>query len=81
MAYKRFVDNVPLAIDFGLVRGLQKDILPFFYSHLGINGQNGHQICMELAEEDADMAARRLGLKETLGRLELARRELLCVSI
>jgi hypothetical protein len=81
VAFKRFVDNIPLAIDFGLVRGLQKDILPFFYSHLGINGPDGHQICMELAQEDPGMAARRLALKETLGRLELARRELLCVSI
>ncbi|KIM36796.1 hypothetical protein M413DRAFT_13760 [Hebeloma cylindrosporum] len=81
VAYKRFVDNVPLAIDVGIVRGLQKDILLFLCSNLGINGSDGHQICVEFAKEDNDMAARRLDLKKRLTRLELARRELLNVSI
>lgn len=81
VAYKRFVDNVPLAIDAGIVRGLQKDILLFLYSNLGINEPDGHQVCVEFAKEDSDMAARRLELKKRLAGLELARRELLNVSI
>lgn len=81
MAYKRFVDNVPLAIDVGIVRGLQKDILLFLCSNLDINGPDGHQVCVDFAKEDGDMAARRVELKRRLAGLELARRELLNVSI
>jgi len=81
VAYKRFVDNVPLAIDVGIVRGLQKDILLFLCSNLGINGPDGNQICVDFAKEDTDVAAKRLDLKKRLARLELARRELLNFSI
>ena len=49
VAYKRFADNVPLAIDFELVRGA--GALQTLYTNLGINGSDGLHICQELAQE------------------------------
>ncbi|KAF8885931.1 hypothetical protein BD779DRAFT_643686 [Infundibulicybe gibba] len=38
VAYKRFADNVPLAIDYELVRGTERGVLAALYEGLGING-------------------------------------------
>jgi hypothetical protein len=41
VAYKRFTDNVPLAIDSELVRGAEKGMLQLLYTSLEINGSDG----------------------------------------
>ncbi|KAG5649860.1 hypothetical protein H0H81_001744 [Sphagnurus paluster] len=81
VAYKRFADNVPLAIDLDLVRGAEKDILRVLYADLGINGPDGHRICVELAQESLQVADRRLDLQKRLERLEIATGELLSIGI
>jgi hypothetical protein len=48
VAYKRFADNVPLAIDHELVRGVERGILSIMNAGLGINGPDGLRICKEL---------------------------------
>ncbi|CAK5274279.1 unnamed protein product [Mycena citricolor] len=45
VAYKRITDNVPLAIDYELIRAVGRDLLPTLYSGLGINGPEGLRIC------------------------------------
>ncbi|KAJ7587407.1 P-loop containing nucleoside triphosphate hydrolase protein [Mycena floridula] len=77
VAYKRFADNVPLAIDLDLVRGVEKDVLRALQIGLKIYGQNGSEICKELAEESPQVAERRLELAKKLERLREARKELL----
>ncbi|KAJ7587408.1 P-loop containing nucleoside triphosphate hydrolase protein [Mycena floridula] len=77
VAYKRFADNVPLAIDLDLVRGVEKDVLRALQTGLKIYGQNGSEICKELAEESPQVAERRLELAKKLERLREARKELL----
>ncbi|KDR69882.1 hypothetical protein GALMADRAFT_145261 [Galerina marginata CBS 339.88] len=77
VAYKRFADNVPLAIDLELVRGVEQDLLPILFSGLGINGPEGDKICKDFAQESPQVADRRTDLLKKLERLENAHRELL----
>ena len=79
VSYKRFVDNVPLAIDVELVRGIETDILSVLYAKLGINGPNGDTVCKELAQESRKIMERRRDLTKKLERLESARLELFAV--
>ncbi|KJA28733.1 hypothetical protein HYPSUDRAFT_61585 [Hypholoma sublateritium FD-334 SS-4] len=77
VAYKRFADNVPLAVDVELVRGVERNLLPVLYSSLGINGANGDAICKEFAQENRKVADRRAELTHKLERLEAGELELL----
>ncbi|PPQ80108.1 LOW QUALITY PROTEIN: hypothetical protein CVT25_001476 [Psilocybe cyanescens] len=81
VAYKRFTDNVPLAIDLDLVRGVKQDVLVVLYSTLGINGLDGHRICKELAQESPQIADKRIDLQKKLERLEVASGELLSLGV
>lgn len=81
MAYKRFVDNIPLAIDQELLLGLEQDILPTLYSGLGLNGPDGMRICQELTQESPQVAGKREELKKRWERLSAASRELLSIGL
>ncbi|KAF8959975.1 P-loop containing nucleoside triphosphate hydrolase protein [Flammula alnicola] len=81
VAYKRFTDTIPLAIDRELVRGVERDILRAIYSNLGVNGQDGIRICKELAQESPQVADRRVDLQKKLERLEIASQELLSIGV
>ncbi|KAF8181829.1 P-loop containing nucleoside triphosphate hydrolase protein [Pholiota molesta] len=81
VAYKRFADLIPLAIDRELVRGAAKDVLQILYHNLGINGDDGARICKELSEESPQVAGRREDLRKKLERLEIASGELLALGI
>ena len=80
VAYKRFTDNVPLAIDLDLVRGVEKGVLLALYTNLGINGPEGSRICSEFAQESPQVADRRADLQKKLDRLESASGELLSLG-
>lgn len=81
MAYKRVVDNVPLAIDHELVRGVGRELLPVLYRGLGVNGPDGLRISRELGQESPSLAGKREELRKRLERLESASRELMCVGL
>ncbi|KAJ7653846.1 P-loop containing nucleoside triphosphate hydrolase protein [Mycena rosella] len=81
VAYKRIADNIPLAIDHELVRGVGHDMLPTLYTGLGINSPEGGRICRELAQESPSVAGKREELLKRLERLETASHELLRVGI
>lgn len=81
MAYKRFVDNIPLAIDQELIFGLERDILPTLYAGLGLNGADGARICQELTQESPQVAGKREELKKKMERLSAAGRELLSIGL
>ncbi|KAF9555054.1 hypothetical protein CPC08DRAFT_643464 [Agrocybe pediades] len=80
VAYKRFADNVPLAIDLDLVRGSEKGVLLALYTNLGVNGPEGSRICKELSMESPHVSDRRADLKKKLDRLESASVELLSLG-
>ncbi|KAF5317369.1 hypothetical protein D9611_003615 [Ephemerocybe angulata] len=77
VAYKRFADNIPLAIDYELVQGIERDVLKIIYGRLGINGPDGQRIAEELAQESAQVADKREDLVKKLERLKVASSELL----
>ena len=80
VAYKRFADNVPLAIDYELVWGVERNILETLNTGLKINGNDGDRICQEFAHENATIAARREELTKKLDRMHLAAQELLQIG-
>ena len=80
VAYKRFADNIPLAIDYELVQGIERDVLKFLDMRLGINGPEGQRIAKELAQESAQVADKRQDLSKKLERLQSASIELLELS-
>ncbi|KAJ2922810.1 hypothetical protein H1R20_g14302, partial [Candolleomyces eurysporus] len=81
VAYKRVADNIPLAVDQELVRGIERDILKILYGRLGINGPDGHRIAKELAMESPQIADKRQDLMNKLERLRIATQELLEIRI
>ncbi|KAJ6454813.1 hypothetical protein C8R45DRAFT_1082629 [Mycena sanguinolenta] len=81
VAYKRIADNIPLAIDHELVRGVGRELLPTLYRGLGINGPDGVRICRELAQESPSVAGKHEELLKRLERLETASRELVTVGL
>ncbi|KAF8805211.1 hypothetical protein BYT27DRAFT_7258317 [Phlegmacium glaucopus] len=81
VAYKRFVDNITLAIDVELVRGVERGVLEELYSKLGINGEDGARICRELAQESPQVADKRADLLKKLERLEIASEQLLHLGV
>jgi hypothetical protein len=80
VAYKRFADNIPLAIDHELVRGIERDVLPILYAGLGINGSEGQRICEELAQESPNVAGKREELSKKLDRMISASQQLLQIG-
>ncbi|KAG6839341.1 hypothetical protein C0991_003440, partial [Blastosporella zonata] len=80
VAYKRFVDNIPLAVDYELIWGVERDVLAALNIGLGINGENGDRICKELAQENVSVAGRREELSKKLERMHAASQHLLRIG-
>jgi len=80
VAYKRFTDIVPMAIDHEFVLGLAQGIESAIYKGLGINGPNAFRIAHELIQEPPNISARREELQKKMDRLNTARTELLQVQ-
>lgn len=81
VAYKRFVDNIPLAVDRELVRGLEGGVLQTLNKSLGINGPDTQHICKELAQENPSIARRREELGKRLERMLAASSQLMKLSL
>ncbi|KAF8270214.1 P-loop containing nucleoside triphosphate hydrolase protein [Lactarius quietus] len=76
VAYKRFVDNVPMSIDRALVRGLILGLETALFHGLSINGPEGYERCRRLLSEPEDIVERRSELEKRRQRLLSARKEL-----
>jgi hypothetical protein len=77
VSYKRFVDNIPMAIDYELVRGSEEDVFQLLWTKLELDGSDAHQMCIDYAQEAAQVADRREELENKLERLALATRRLI----
>lgn len=77
MAYKRFVDSVPMGIDRTLVRGVTVGLEAALLTGLGISGPGGYDECVNLLSEPEDIAERRSELEKRRKRLLLTRDELI----
>ena len=77
VAYKRFVDNVPMTIDRALLRGVKVGLESMLYNGLGISGSEGYNRCRSLLSEPEDVFARRNELQKKCDRLAKGKEELL----
>lgn len=76
VAYKRFADMVPLAIDYEIVRGLHKGIEQALLDGLSLTGPDAHARCQLMVQEPSSVASRRIELQKKLDRLQAASLEL-----
>jgi GTP-binding protein EngB required for normal cell division len=80
VSYKRFSDNIPLAIDSELVLAVGgESLMSTIFAGLGLGGSKSHQICRDLAQEHPSTASRREELMKKLDRLTSASQELLSI--
>ena len=79
VAYKRYVDYVPMAIDHELVLGLDKDgaLESVLLKGLGITGPDGQRRCREFLQEPPNIVTRRQELQKRWERLDTAKKELM----
>jgi hypothetical protein len=77
VAYKRFVDNVPMGIDRTLLRGVIVGLEAALFSGLAINGPTGYERCRVLLSEPEDIVERRSELQKRRLRLLSAKGELI----
>ncbi|KAI0753564.1 P-loop containing nucleoside triphosphate hydrolase protein [Daedaleopsis nitida] len=78
VAYKRFTDNIPMAVDFELVLGLDRGqaFEKALRKGLGIGGEDSAARCAEYVKEPRHIAERREELQKKRERLETARKQL-----
>jgi len=80
VAYKRFVDYVPMIIDYHLLKGFNRTIHDFLFKSLALGGEDACERCTMYLEEDPEVVNQRTTLSSMLNRMEIARVELLKVS-
>ncbi|KAJ8074434.1 hypothetical protein PM082_015335 [Marasmius tenuissimus] len=76
VAYKRFADNVPLVVDYELIRGAERGLLSVLFKELGIHSADGPEICRDFAQENVVVADKREELNKKLERLQTAGQQL-----
>jgi hypothetical protein len=76
VAYKRFVDMVPMAIDHEIVLGIRQGIDKALQEGLQITGPDGYNRCRGMLEERISIVTTRQEILEKMQRLQAARREL-----
>lgn len=83
MAYKRFTDIVPRAIDHELVLGLDRDqaLDKFLRNGLGISGHDARARCAELLQEPTQVSRKRDELLRREERLRKAKHELVNINL
>jgi Dynamin GTPase effector domain len=79
VAYKRFVDNVPKAIDERLVLGIARGLQDALATGLGLDLHDAHERCAKWLAESPRTAERREKLVARQKRLSAAQDELLDV--
>ncbi|KAL1742676.1 hypothetical protein HDZ31DRAFT_75343 [Schizophyllum fasciatum] len=71
-----YLDNVHEIVDYKLVRGVARELLPDLCRGLGIDGPDAQKVCASLTAEREDVRVRREELRKKLERLEAASQEL-----
>ncbi|KAG6329455.1 hypothetical protein ID866_9634 [Astraeus odoratus] len=81
IAYKRFVDEIPNAIDYEAVRGLGRGLDQALRDGLQLMDADAYERCASMLQEPPLIARRRQELNRRLERLKGARVDLMCVSV
>ena len=77
VAYKRFVDIVPMCIDRTLLRGVTAGLDKTLRTRLAINGPGAYERCKVFLSEPEDIVERRSELENRRQRLLSVRKELI----
>jgi Dynamin GTPase effector domain len=77
VAYKRFVDHVPMCVDRTLLRGIKIGLEAALFNGLAIGGPGANDRCRALLSEPEDISERREDLQRKHERLWKAKEELL----
>jgi len=81
VAYKRFVDNVPMGVDRTLLRGVTVGLEAALFKGLAINGPGGYEKCRALLSEPEDIVERRSELQKRRQRLQSAKVALIAAFV
>ncbi|CAE7162109.1 unnamed protein product [Rhizoctonia solani] len=81
VAYKRFVDIIPMAADETLVRGFCRGLERRLFEGLGVSGEGAKERCASLLEYSHEVTLERDMLKTRRDRLMLARHTELDMSL
>lgn len=76
VAYKRFIDYVPMIIDRNLLRQFDKELIFALTKGLALGEEGSSERCAALLQEDPDVEQERDSLRRTLQRFEGARAKL-----
>jgi hypothetical protein len=76
VAFKRFVDYVPMIIDFEMLKRFNRTIDEVLFKELAMGAEDARIRCKEFLDEAPEIINRRNGLSGKLVRLESARLEL-----
>ena len=75
MAFKRFVDYVPMIIDFEMLKRFNRTIDDILFKELALGTENAHARCKAFLDEAPEVINRRNDLSGKLVKLEAARLE------
>ncbi|KAL4066183.1 P-loop containing nucleoside triphosphate hydrolase protein [Scleroderma citrinum] len=81
VVYKRFVDEVPMAIDYEAIRGLERNLEQALRDGLQLTGPDAHDRCALMLQESPAIAAKRTEITRRLERLQAAKLDILQLSI
>ena len=83
MAFKRFVDYVPMIIDFEMLKRFNRTLEETLFKELAMGAEDARARCQEFLDEAPEIINRRNGLSGKLMRLEAARFELqkVCTAV
>ncbi|KAG8736179.1 hypothetical protein FRC10_009636 [Ceratobasidium sp. 414] len=76
VAYKRFVDVIPMTVDETLVRGFSRGLEKRLFEGLGVSGDNAKEHCAAFLAHSNEITLERDMLKTRRDRLNLAKQEI-----
>ena len=76
MAFKRFVDYVPMIIDFEMLKRFNRTLDEVLFKDLAMGAEDARIRCKAFLDESLEVINRRNGLSGKLVRLVVARLEL-----
>jgi hypothetical protein len=76
VAFKRFVDYVPMIIDFEMLKRFNRTIEEILFKELALGADNARMQCKAFLDEAPEVINRRNDLSGKLMRLDAARLEL-----
>ncbi|KAG8699689.1 hypothetical protein FRC08_005158 [Ceratobasidium sp. 394] len=76
VAYKRFVDIIPMTVDETLVRGFSRGLEKRLFEGLGVSGDNAKEHCKAFLAHSHEITLERDMLKARRDRLNSAKQEI-----